>query len=56
MLIKIIGALVVVWLAFMLIGWVVKAIGTLVIIGVVVTAGVVAYGAIKGKSNKQIRS
>jgi hypothetical protein len=56
MLLKILGALVAVWLVFMVIGFVFKAVLTLVIIGAVVTVGVVGYNAIKGSaSRKQIR-
>jgi hypothetical protein len=56
MLLKIIGALIVIWLAFSVIGFVVKALGTLLIIAAVVTVGAVGYAAIKGKSDKrQIR-
>lgn len=56
MLLKIIGALVAIWLVFMVLGFVLKAIGTLVIIGIIATAGVVGYNAIKGRQAKrQIR-
>ncbi|WP_197523070.1 hypothetical protein [Actinokineospora pegani] len=54
MLLKIIGAIIVIWIALSVIGFVFKAIGTLLIIAAVATVGVAAYGAIKGKSNKQI--
>ncbi|GAA3008031.1 hypothetical protein [Actinokineospora diospyrosa] len=55
MLIKIIGAIIVIWLAFTVIGFVFKAIGALLIVAAVATVGVAAYGAIKGKSHRQIR-
>ncbi len=56
MVLKIIGAVIVIWLAFSLIGFLFKAVGTLLIIAAVASLGVVAYGAIKGKmANKQIR-
>ncbi|GAA3022058.1 hypothetical protein [Actinokineospora globicatena] len=55
MLLKIIGAIIVIWIAFSLIGFIFKAIGTLLIIAAVATVGVAAYGAIKGKSRRQIR-
>jgi hypothetical protein len=56
MLLKIVGALVVIWVAFVVIGWVFKAFTTLLIIGAVITLGVVGYGAIKGRSSGQIKS
>ena len=56
MLLKIIGALIVIWLAFILIGFVIKALGTLLVIAVVVTVGAIGYTALKGKSRqRQIR-
>ena len=56
MLLRIIGALIAVWLVFMVLGFVLKAIGTLVVIGAVVTVGVIGYNAIKGRAErKQIR-
>lgn len=56
MILKIIGAIIVIWIAFSVLGFVFKAIGTLLIVAAVATVGVVAYGAIKGKAgNKQIR-
>ncbi|HEY7597443.1 MAG TPA: hypothetical protein VH969_30140 [Actinophytocola sp.] len=56
MLLKIIGAIVVIWLAFAVLGVVFKVLGTLLIIGAVITVGAIGYAAIKGGSNrKQIR-
>ncbi|MGW5051114.1 hypothetical protein [Actinokineospora sp. NPDC004072] len=56
MLLKIIGAIIVIWIAFSVLGFVFKAIGTLLIVAAVATVGVAAYGAIKGKGErKQIR-
>ena len=56
MLLKIIGAIVVIWLAFAVLGVVFKVLGTLLIIGAVITVGAIGYGAIKGAANrKQIR-
>ncbi|MCG8919692.1 hypothetical protein L6E12_28350 [Actinokineospora sp. PR83] len=49
MVVKIIGAIIVIWIAFSLIGFLFKAIGTLLIVAAVATVGVLAYGAIKGK-------
>ncbi|MGH3759530.1 hypothetical protein [Actinophytocola sp.] len=56
MLLKIIGAIVVIWLAFAVLGVVFKVLGTLLVIGAVITVGAIGYAAIKGASNrKQIR-
>jgi|SoiMethySBSTD1v2_1073268.scaffolds.fasta_scaffold3857835_2 hypothetical protein len=53
MVMKIIGAIILIWLAFVLLGWVFKALGTLLVIAAVVTVGAIAYGAIKGKANQR---
>jgi len=53
MVMKIIGAIILIWLAFVLLGWVFKALGTLLVIAAVVTVGAIAYGAIKGRSNQR---
>lgn len=53
---KIVGVLVVVWLAFTVIGFVVKGLFWLAIIGGVLFLGTAAYGAIKGGDRKQIGS
>jgi hypothetical protein len=53
MLVRIIGAIVVMWIAFMLIGWIFAAFKWLLIIAAVGTLGTIAYGAIK---RNQIRS
>jgi uncharacterized membrane protein len=56
MLLKIIGAIIVIWVAFAVIGFVVKAVGFLLIAAAVVTVGVIGYNAVKGSSErKQIR-
>ena len=55
MLLKIIGAIIVIWAAFWVIGAVFKILGTLLIIAAVVTVIGVGYTAIKGRSQKQIR-
>ncbi|GAA4437354.1 hypothetical protein ACFQV2_37855 [Actinokineospora soli] len=56
MVLKIIGAIIVIWVALSVIGFVFKALGTLLVIAAVATVGVAAYGAIKGKKDyKQIR-
>ena len=56
MVLKVIGAIIVIWIALSLIGFIFKAIGTLLLIAAVATVGVIAYGAIKGKATRgQIR-
>ena len=56
MLLKIIGAIIVIWVAFAVIGLVFKVLGFLLVAAVVVTVGAIGYSAIKGGSNrKQIR-
>lgn len=54
---KVVGALVVIWLAFSVIGFLVKAVVTLLIVAAVVTVvGAIGYAAIKGRSGqRQIR-
>jgi hypothetical protein len=57
---KIVGALVVAWVAFMVlgavIGFVFKAVIWIAVIGAAVFLGTAAYGAIKGKSDpKRLR-
>jgi hypothetical protein len=53
MLLKIIGAIIVIWLAFAVIGWVVKALGTLLLVAAVITVIGVGYAAIKGRSGQR---
>lgn len=53
MLWKIIGALVVIWLAVSVIGAVFKILGTLLVIGAIVTIGAVGYAAIKGRAERR---
>jgi uncharacterized membrane protein len=56
MLLKIIGAIVVIWIAFTVIGLVFKALTFLLVAAAVVTVGAVGYSAIKGRGErKQIR-
>lgn len=47
MLVKIIGAIVLIWLAFMVLGWILSAFKWVLIIAAVATVGALAYGAIK---------
>jgi hypothetical protein len=56
MVLKIIGAIIVIWIAFSVLGFVFKALGTLLIVAAIATVGVAAYGAVKGKKeHRQIR-
>ncbi len=56
MLLKIIGAIIVIWLVFTVIGFVFKVLSYLLIAAVVVTLIGVGYAALKGRSNqRQIR-
>lgn len=57
MLLKILGAIVVIWVAFMVLGAIFSIIKFALIVGVIVTVGALGYGAVKslsGKSQKQI--
>ncbi|HEY2699983.1 MAG TPA: hypothetical protein VGN81_03060 [Pseudonocardiaceae bacterium] len=51
---KVIGALVVIWIGFMVVGWLVHAFFVLAIIGVVVALAGGAYSAIRNRNRKQI--
>jgi hypothetical protein len=53
MLLKVIGALVVVWLAFMVLGFVIKGLLILGIIGVIALAGTATYAAVKNRSSQK---
>jgi hypothetical protein len=55
MLLKIIGGLLVVWLAFIVLGAVIHAVFYLAIIGAVLALGTGVYGAIKNRSNSTRR-
>jgi hypothetical protein len=50
---KIIGALVVIWLALTVIGAVFKVLGTLLVIAAIVTVAAVGYSAIKGRAERR---
>ena len=51
---KVLGALVVIWIGFMVVGWLVHAFFVLAIVGVVAALGVGAYTAIRNRNRKQI--
>lgn len=56
MLLKIIGAIIVIWIAFAVLGVVFKVLGTLLVVGAIITVGAIGYAAVKGASQrKQIR-
>jgi hypothetical protein len=56
MLLKIIGAIILVWVAFTVLGMVFKVLGFLLVAAAVVTVGAIGYAAVKGGSErKQIR-
>jgi len=48
---KIVGTLIVIWLAFTVLGFVVKSLFWLAIVGGVLFVGTAGYAAIKGRSN-----
>ncbi|MEO6880856.1 MAG: hypothetical protein ABI181_07905 [Mycobacteriaceae bacterium] len=54
MLWKILGALVVLWLVVTVIGFVIKSLLWLAVVGLVLAAGTVVYGAVKGKDSRQL--
>lgn len=54
MLWKILGALVVLWLVVSVIGFVVKSLLWLAVVGLVLAAGTVVYGAIKGSDTRRL--
>lgn len=54
MLLKILGAVILIWAAFAVLGFIFKAFFTLLIIGVVVAVvGGVGYAMVKGKSERR---
>lgn len=56
MLLKIIGAIIAIWLVFTVIGLVFKVLGFLLVAAAVVTVGAIGYSAVKGAAQrKQIR-
>ncbi|HEY4018072.1 MAG TPA: hypothetical protein VGM75_05265 [Pseudonocardiaceae bacterium] len=50
---KVIGALVVIWVAFSVVGWLIHAFAVLAIIGVVAALGVGGYAAIRNRSRNR---
>lgn len=54
MLWKILGALVVLWLVVSVIGFVIKSLLWLAVVGLVLAAGTVVYGAVKGSDTPRL--
>lgn len=55
MLLRVIGALVVIWLAFVVLGVVIKGLVILAVIGGIAFVGTAGYVAIKNRSQKRLR-
>jgi hypothetical protein len=53
LLLKIIGVVIVIWVAFSVIGFVFKVLGTLLVIAAIATVGAIGYAAIKGAANRR---
>ncbi|MCP2333102.1 MULTISPECIES: hypothetical protein [Actinoalloteichus] len=51
---KVVGVLLVIWLGLAVLGAVFKALWWLLIVGAVLFVGTAAYGAIKGRNQKQL--
>lgn len=51
---KILGALIVLWLVVSVIGFVIKSLLWLAVVGLVLAAGTVVYGAVKGSSTRKL--
>ncbi|HWE88844.1 MAG TPA: hypothetical protein VG317_05205 [Pseudonocardiaceae bacterium] len=54
MLLRILGGLLVVWVAFMVLGFVIKGLIYLAVIGLVLAAGTAAYTAIRNRNRRQL--
>jgi hypothetical protein len=55
MFLRVIGALLVIWLAFLVIGVVIKGLVILAVIAAVAFIGTAGYAAIKNRSQKRLR-
>ncbi len=55
MIVRVLGVLLVIWLVFVVVGFVVKSLLWLAIVGIVLFLGTAAYGAIKRRSSGQLR-
>jgi hypothetical protein len=53
--VRVLVGLLVLWLAFVVVGFIVKSLLWLAIIGIVLFLGTAAYGAIKRRSSGQLR-
>lgn len=54
MILKVIGAVLAIWLAFVVLGFVIKAVFVMAVIGGLLFVGAAGYAAIKGKKQGQI--
>jgi hypothetical protein len=54
MILKIIGAVLAIWLAFVVLGFVIKAVAVMAVIGGLIFVGAAGYAAIRGKKQGQI--
>ncbi|MGH3623946.1 MAG: hypothetical protein ACRDQ5_19515 [Sciscionella sp.] len=54
MILKVLGALLAIWLAFVVLGFVIKAVVVMAVIGGLLFVGAAAYTAIKNRSRGQI--
>jgi hypothetical protein len=55
MLLRVIGALIVIWLAFVVLGVVIKGLVILAVIGGIAFVGTAGYAAMKNRSQKRLR-
>lgn len=51
---KVLGILVLVWIGFMVLGWLFKALFWVLLIGAVLFVGSAAYAALKSKSDRNV--
>lgn len=54
MLLKVIGAVLAIWLAFVVLGFVIKAVAVMAVLGGLLFVGAAGYAAIKGRKQGQI--
>lgn len=52
---KVLGVVIAIWIVVSVLGAVFKFLGTALVLGVLVFAGVAAYGAIKNRSRRELR-
>jgi hypothetical protein len=54
MLLRVIGALLVIWLAFMVLGFVIKGLVVLAVVGAIAFVGTAGYAAIRNRSRNRL--